>query len=126
MKSKNSLEFMIQTLNYIIFNTILCKIENDILGKVVSTTILFHNCNFDKLRKFLYWLPKEVVEKTFSLTTQLAMGSSKILTFRQYSKSIIPHLNLPRLAETFNTDTLFYSEVGIGVIACTQLFVGKK
>eukprot|EP00957_Ditylum_brightwellii_P147618 11241961-Ditylum_brightwellii.AAC.1 len=31
---------------------------------------------------------------------------------------------MPRLAETFVTDTLFSSETGLGGITCAQLFVG--
>ena len=48
------------------------------------------------------------------------------LPFRQHHKSQTPQLNVPRLTETFATNTLFSSEVGLGGIACAQLFVGTR
>eukprot|EP00957_Ditylum_brightwellii_P015994 1204976-Ditylum_brightwellii.AAC.1 len=54
------------------------------------------------------------------------MGSMKYLPFRQHNKSRTPQLNIPRLSETFDTDTLFSSEVGLGGIICAQLFVGTQ
>ena len=35
-------------------------------------------------------------------------------------------MNVPRLVETFATDTLFSSEVGLGDIRCAQPFVGTN
>ena len=55
-----------------------------------------------------------MVKKTFDCTTQLAMGSFATLTFRQHFKSRTPQLNVPRIAETFATDTLFAPVYGIG------------
>eukprot|EP00957_Ditylum_brightwellii_P035168 2666262-Ditylum_brightwellii.AAC.1 len=56
-------------------------------------------------------------------TTQLAMGSLIQLPFRQHQKSRTPQLDVPRLAETVATDTLFSSEPGLGGVTCAQLFV---
>eukprot|EP00957_Ditylum_brightwellii_P142573 10862035-Ditylum_brightwellii.AAC.1 len=65
------------------------------------------------MRSMLGWLPLEVVKHTFECTTH-------------YHKSRTPQHNVPRLAETFATDTLFSFEPGLGSITCAQLFVGSK
>eukprot|EP00957_Ditylum_brightwellii_P078212 5946790-Ditylum_brightwellii.AAC.1 len=54
------------------------------------------------------------------------MGSLIQLPFRQYHKSRTPQLNVPRLAKTFATNTLFSSEPGLGGVTCVQLFVGTS
>ena len=73
----------------------------------------------------LGWLPLETIRRTFDCTTQLAMGSTTSLPFRQHRKSQTPQLNVPRLAETFSTDTMFSSTPGLGGITCAQLFCGR-
>eukprot|EP00957_Ditylum_brightwellii_P147392 11223810-Ditylum_brightwellii.AAC.1 len=50
----------------------------------------------------------------------------RYLPFHQHHKSHTLQLNVPRLSETFATDTLFSSEVGLGGITCVQLYVGTQ
>eukprot|EP00957_Ditylum_brightwellii_P013869 1045488-Ditylum_brightwellii.AAC.1 len=71
-------------------------------------------------------IKEHVVKRTLGCTTQLAMGSLIHLPFRQYHKSRILQLSVPRLAETFATDMLFSSKPGIGGVTCAQLFVGTS
>eukprot|EP00957_Ditylum_brightwellii_P113036 8619420-Ditylum_brightwellii.AAC.1 len=54
------------------------------------------------------------------------MGSLIQLPFRQHHKSRTPQLNMPTLAKTLATDTLFSSELGLGEVSCAQLFVGTS
>ena len=77
-------------------------------SKVISAQSHIKEENYEALRQFLGWLPEETVRKTFECTTQLAMGSYATLPFRQHFKSRTPQLNVPRIAETFATDTLFF------------------
>ena len=72
------------------------------------------------------WLPTDVEQKTFGVTTQFDMGSFERLPLRQHFKSRFPQLNVPRLSETFATDTLFASVDGIGGITCAQIFTGTR
>ena len=101
------------------------------LFKNIGETILLAKSkvkpvDYEKMRSLLGWLPLEVVKRTFECTTQLAMGSLLSIPFQQHQKTRTPQLNVPRLVETFATDTLFSSEVGLGGITCAQLFVGTK
>ena len=82
--------------------------------------------NYEELRPFLGWLPQETVKETFDCSTHLAMGYFATLPFRRHFKSRTPQLNVPRIAETFATDTLFASVDGIGGITCAQIFTGTK
>eukprot|EP00957_Ditylum_brightwellii_P117733 8981827-Ditylum_brightwellii.AAC.1 len=54
------------------------------------------------------------------------MGSLIHLPFRQHHKSRTPQLNVPRLAEIFETDILFSLEPGLGGVTCAQLFLGMS
>eukprot|EP00957_Ditylum_brightwellii_P004994 379704-Ditylum_brightwellii.AAC.1 len=94
--------------------------------KVVSSSTAIKEHDYETLRTYLGWLPLDVVKCTFACTTQLAMGSLLSLPFRQHHKSRTQLLNVPHLAETFATDTLFSSEMGLVGITCAQLFVGTQ
>eukprot|EP00957_Ditylum_brightwellii_P166715 12691138-Ditylum_brightwellii.AAC.1 len=95
------------------------------MERTVSPKIDKKKPDYEKMRPMLGWLPLEVVKHTFECTTQLAMGSMLCLPFQQHHRSRTPQLNVPRLAETFATDTLFSSEPGLGGITCAQSFVGS-
>eukprot|EP00957_Ditylum_brightwellii_P108406 8270080-Ditylum_brightwellii.AAC.1 len=96
------------------------------MEKATSASTAIKEHDYEKLRALLGWLPLEVVKRTLGCTTQLAMGSLSHLPFRQHHKSRIPQLNVPRLAETFATDTLFSLEPGLGGVICAQLCVGTS
>eukprot|EP00957_Ditylum_brightwellii_P117937 8995851-Ditylum_brightwellii.AAC.1 len=89
------------------------------MEKATSASTATKEQDYEKLRMLLGWLPLEVVKRTLGCTTQLAMGSLIQVPFRQYHKSRKPQLNVPRLAKTFATDTLFSSEPGLGGVTCT-------
>eukprot|EP00957_Ditylum_brightwellii_P162747 12393339-Ditylum_brightwellii.AAC.1 len=93
------------------------------MAKVTSASAAIKEHDYKKLWMLLEWIPLEVVKRTLGCTTQLAMGFLIHLPFRQHYKSRTPQLNVPRLAETFATDTLFSLEPGLGGITCAQLFI---
>ena len=68
----------------------------------------------------------ETIKKTFENTTQLYMHIPFFHPFRKHCKSWAPQLNVPKLAETYATDTGFASETALGGINCFQLFVDKS
>eukprot|EP00957_Ditylum_brightwellii_P156614 11920083-Ditylum_brightwellii.AAC.1 len=73
---------------------------NNVVEMTVSPEIDKKKPDYKKIRPMLGWLPLE------------------------HHKSRTLQLNVPRLAETFATDTMFSSEPGLGGISCSQLFVG--
>ena len=48
------------------------------------------------------------------------------IPFQQHHKSWTPQLNVPRLQETYATNTLFASDTGYGGVSCAQIFAGSK
>jgi hypothetical protein len=98
----------------------------NVMEKATSASTAIKEHDYEKLQTLLGWLPLEVVKRTLGCTTQLAMGSLMQLPFRQHHKSRTPQLNVPRLAKTFATDTLFSLELGLGGVTCAQLFVGTS
>ena len=65
------------------------------------------------------------MQATWAITTQLGTRDVRYPLRRHY-KSRIAGANVPRLQETFSTDTMFASTPGIGGELCCQLFVGNK
>ena len=118
--------YLLQTIYPLKIPPTIYRTQHNIQKKIVSASTLIKKLNYEELRTLLGWLPLEVVKRTFECTTQLAMGSMLHLPFRQHHKYRTPQLNVPRLAETFATDNLFSSEVGLGGITCAQLFVGTQ
>ena len=126
MHQQKATTFLVQTLSWITGGSFLYHTFNNVMEKAVSASSAVKKRDYEKYRPLLGWLPLEVVKRTFDCTTQLAMGSLLRLPFRQHHKSRTPQLNVPRLSETFATDTLFSSETALGGITCAQLFVGTK
>ena len=118
--------FFVQTLHLLLGGNVLYQVCKNIVKKAASASSALQERNYEQLRPYFGWMPLEVIRRTFDCTTQLAMGSLLRLPFRQHHKSRTPQLNVPRLMETFATDTLFSSETGLGGITCAQLFVGTK
>eukprot|EP00957_Ditylum_brightwellii_P073426 5579525-Ditylum_brightwellii.AAC.1 len=54
------------------------------------------------------------MKRTLGYITQLAMRSLAHISSRQHHKSRTLQRNVPRVAETFATDTLFSSQPGLG------------
>ena len=81
--------------------------------------------DIDLVQSKMGWLPKNVIEHTFSATTQLAKYGIR-LPMRHHWKSPFPVLNRRRLHEKYCTDTWFSSTKSITGETCCQLFFGKK
>ena len=82
--------------------------------------------DFERLRPFFAYASKELIEKTFKVTTQWGR-SVRHETYRKHFKSRFPALNIPRRNEGVATDT-FYSDVPaiFGGYVSAQIFVGHK
>ena len=77
----------------------------------------------NKLRRYLAWLPNEVIRKTLEATTQLAMLSNKF-PMRRHLSSLFPWLNRKHIDETIATDTIFSNVTNIGGYTCAQVYYG--
>ncbi len=68
------------------------------------------------------------MQATWAIMTQLGTRDFRYPLRRHYNKSIIAGANVPRLHETFSTDTIFASAPVLGGELCCQLFalVGKN
>ena len=64
------------------------------------------------------------MQATWAITTQLGTRDVRYPLRHQY-KSRIAGANVPRLHETFSTDTMFASAPVLGGELCCQLFVGN-
>ena len=102
------------------------KVMNLVGSKTSKRSAKIKDPDLDLYRPRLGWLPLETIKKTFENTTQLYMHVPSFHPFRKHLKSRAPQLNVPRLAETYATDTGFASETALGGINCFQLFVGKS
>ncbi len=92
---------------------------------VHKTSIKPRKPDYAKLRPFFGWLPEDIIEKTFAVTTQYAqMPMSTRLKTR--FKSPFPALNVFRRNEAVATDTVYSDTPAIDSGATSaQFFVGK-
>ena len=83
---------------------------------------LDHPPDIDKAQRCMGRFPRNIIERTFRATTQLAKVTA--LSYRNHFKSRNPVLNRQRLLETYATDTWFASEPAITGETCVQMFHG--
>jgi len=81
--------------------------------------------DWDALRPFFAWKPRNVIKHTFGATTQFARNVVR-LPLRQHFQPRFPSLNVRRLQEVFATDTFFSTTPAHDGTTMCQLFVGRK
>ena len=81
--------------------------------------------DWDALRPFFAWKPRNVIRHTFGATTQFAKNVVR-LPLRAHFMPRFPALNVRRLQETFATDTFFSATPAHDGTTMCQLFVGRQ
>ena len=82
--------------------------------------------DFEVLRPKFAWLPADVIQKTFDVTTRWAT-SVEHLPFRKHFKSRFPAFNVYRRNEPVATDTIYSDTPAVDNGATSaQVFVGTK
>ena len=99
-------------------------INNVLSGPSARTTSTSKKIQFDLLQPYFGWLPSDIIQRSFSITTQFArMPMSSVLKKRY--KSPNPAVNVHRRNEPVATDTVFSDTPAIdGGETIAQIFVG--
>ena len=94
--------------------------------KQTAPTVIIAKHNTSKpetLRKYLAYVPVNVVKKTLEKTTQLAKAVTSFPLVRHVA-SRFAWMNRFRLREKVSTDTMFANTKAIGGAHCAQVFFG--
>ena len=110
LQRQKTMELMLQALGLVTVDTAMYKAYNAIKKRAISISTKVKPPDFEKLKPHLGWLPLDIIKCTFECITQLAMQSLIKVPFKQHLKLRTPQLNVPRLVETYATDTLFYQQ----------------
>ncbi len=100
--------------------------ETQVMSVAAWHRTIPHEVDPERLRPYLGWRPRKVVEKTLQKTTQLARAVIRY-PLRRHVKPRFPYLNVTRIDEVVSTDPLFANCRSIyhGYIGA-QVFYGTK
>jgi hypothetical protein len=103
-----------------------CVLRHANLHQVNERGITKKPIDYEAMRPFFAWLPVNIIEKTFGLTTQYGrIPMSDVL--KKWYKSPNPALNVHRRNEDIATDTVYSDTPAVdGGETSAQFFVGTK
>ena len=112
---------------YVLGNTDMEALMAEELRNVMQISATHNTLQPKEIREYFLNAPKRVLEKTLEVTTCLGTVDTRI-PLRRHFRSRFPHLNVNRIKERVDTDTIYPRQnvKHLHGYTCSQLFVGAK
>eukprot|EP00984_Skeletonema_dohrnii_P035619 scaffold35616_cov172-Skeletonema_dohrnii-CCMP3373.AAC.1 len=82
--------------------------------------------DFESLRQFFLFAPREVVQHTFHSTTRYYEHIPAVNRIRETIRTHFPAANVDRRHELVASDTIFFDVDCGGGVTCAQFFIGRR